>query len=108
MGCCDGVQGGAAVNGIVTTLAFATAPLLIAPPASADSPGCVTRSEFRAVRNGWNLHRVHNKFDTSGRLEFASGAYKSREYRPCNNPRYSYVSVSYDHGRVYSKSAYWN
>ena len=89
--------------------AFAVAmPLMSASPASADTPGCVTKREFRGVEKGWSIERVHRRFDTAGRLEFVSGAYKSREYRPCRHPRYSYISISYDHGRVDYKSAYFN
>ncbi len=93
---------------VMTTLAVALAPILISAPAHADTPDCVTKSEFRAVKKGWSMKRVHNRFDVAGRLVFQSGTYKSREYRPCRNPRYSYISVNYNRGRVYSKSAYFN
>ena len=83
-------------------------PLMSSAPASAGTPGCVTKKEFRGVHKGWSIERVHRRFDTAGRLEFVSGSYKSREYRPCKNPRYSYISVSYDHRRVDYKSAYFN
>ncbi|MEJ7705803.1 MAG: hypothetical protein WKF82_00165 [Nocardioidaceae bacterium] len=92
---------------VATTLAVAITPIVTSAPAHADTPGCVTKSEFRAVKNGWSTVRVHNRFDTSGRLVSQSGAYRSREYRPCRHPRYSYISVSYDHGRVDYKSAYF-
>ena len=91
---------------MATTLALTVAPVMVAAPADAAS-GCVTKSEFKAVDKGWNMKRVHRKFGTGGKLEFQSGSYKSREYRPCKRPKYSYVSISYNHGRVSSKSAFW-
>ena len=91
----------AAAAGIVA------APLAVVSPAVADTPDCVTKREFRAVKKGWHRDRVTNKFDTAGRITFQSGSYVSREYRPCRNPRYSYVSVDFERGRVTGKTAYW-
>ena len=68
----------------------------------------MTKSEFRAVKRGWHRDRVHSRFDTAGRITFQSGNYISREYRPCRNPRYSYVSVTFVAQRMESKTAYWN
>jgi hypothetical protein len=84
--------------------------------ALADTPGCVTKQEFRRVEKGWAIKRVHRLFDTKGnQTYFASGspyypAEQWREYRPC--PKYSYVTVDYKKRqgvwRVSSKSAYWS
>ena len=95
------------LSAVAAALAIAVTPVLVAGPVHADTSGCVTKSEFRAVKKGFNMDRVHNRFDTSGHLESQFGAYKSREYRACRHPRYSYVSVTYHHGRVDSKSAYF-
>ena len=45
--------------------------VVLAPPAQADTPGCVTKTEFRAVKKGDKKMRVHRIFDTRG--EFADG-----------------------------------
>lgn len=92
---------------VATTLAVVATPILISAPAEAGTPGCVTKSEFRAVKKGWSMERVHHRLDTSGRLVSQSGAYRSREYRACRHPRFSYISLSYDHGRLDYKSAYF-
>ena len=34
--------------------------------AAADTPGCVTKQEYRAAETGWKLTRTHHRFDTSG------------------------------------------
>ena len=102
-----------------TVTAGLVAPIaLVATPANADTPTCVSKSEFRAVQKGWSITRVANRFDRNGnQTYYDSGdpsidwpAYQSREYKPCR--RYSYVSVSFekeagDVWRVTSKSAYW-
>ena len=102
-----------------TVTAGLIAPVaLTVAPAQADTENCVSRAEFRAVKKGWSITRVHNRFDVPGKQTYyASGdaeydipAYQSREYNGC--PKYSYVSVSYEKKqggvwRVDSKTAYW-
>ena len=100
------------------SVAALTPVVLTAAPASADTPDCVSKAEFRAVQRKWSQDRVINRFDVPGRqVWFASGdpsldipASQSREYRPCS--KYSYVSVSFerkrgDVWRVVSRTAYW-
>lgn len=91
----------------VAAAGIVAAPLAVVSPAEADSPGCVTRAEFRGVKKGWHRDRVTARFDTAGRIDFQSGNYVSREYRACRNPRYSSISVTFIAQRVDSKSAYW-
>ena len=58
----------------------------IATPASADSPGCVSASEFRRVHDGMSRGAVHNLFDTNGRNLFENPGVvhnSAREYRMC-------------------------
>lgn len=95
------------------------APLmLVVAPAQADTPNCVTKAEFRAVKRDWSMQRVVNRFDVPGRQEFVDSgspeydipAFQSRLYRPC--PDHSSVWLSFekesgDVWRVTSKSAYW-
>lgn len=84
----------------VIVLAAVTA-LLPATPAVADTPGCVTRAEYRAISNGMLKVRVHNIFDTDGkRLYINRGQVtnEGREYRVCGHPRRggSHVQVQYN------------
>ncbi len=75
---------------------------MTAPPASADTPGCVTRAEYKSVHRHYSQLRVRHIFDTPGKLSYQSGSYKTREYNTCT--KYGYVAVSYRHGRVISKT----
>src|SRR5688572_3955510 len=78
-----------------------------AMPASADTPGCVTRKEYRAVTKGMSKSAVHAKFDTAGKrqaIATTSGyTVEIRSYRTCSP--YSAVSISYENGRLSAKSA---
>lgn len=76
-----------------TTIALLAAGL-IAGPASAqhipDTPGCVTRSEYLTVVNGWSRARVTHQFETAGwRVKFypetaTEWAGELRGYEACN------------------------
>ena len=48
-----------------------------------DSPGCVTRTEFRRVTRGQLLSRVHAALDTAGRFGDGAGGGYSRVYAKC-------------------------
>jgi len=70
-------------------------------PAQADSPGCVTRAEYRAVDKGMLKSKVHRIFDTNGKrlyINHGQVTNEGREYRVCRHPRRggSYVQVQYD------------
>lgn len=87
---------------------------LIAPAAQADTPGCVTRAEYRSVQKGMPKAKVHGIFDIDGRrISIAtSGGYASevRTYRTCSP--YSTVAISWSKrpGGVWklaAKSAVW-
>lgn len=73
-----------AAIGVATFLAV---PLVGAsPPASADTPGCVSGAEYRRVHDGMTRGAVHRLFDTKGRNLFENpGAVhnSAREYRMC-------------------------
>jgi hypothetical protein len=100
---------------LVAALAVVIAGLALVPTASADTPGCVTKAEFRKVSKGDGIRRVHRIFDTKGKqTAYMSGsayypAWQSRQYRGC--PSYSIVSVDYERKagvwRVVSKFAVW-
>jgi len=75
--------------------------------ANADTPGCVSQSDFRQARNGFGKARVHRLFDTAGRRDAIShaGGYAVvlRSYRACT--RFGAVSVVFENGRLSTKSA---
>jgi hypothetical protein len=64
-----------------------------ATPAQADHD-CVTRTEFRNIRNGYSMERVHNIFDVRGQLSYSYSGYVSRDYNACGP--YNGVSVGYE------------
>lgn len=86
----------------------------IAPAAQADTPGCVTRAEYRSVSKGMTKPKVHGIFDTDGRrMSIASsGGYSSevRTYKTCSP--YSSVAISWNKNpggvwKLGAKSAVW-
>lgn len=80
----------------VTLIASTGLVTLTAGPAAADTPGCVTRAEFRQVHDGMTKGLVHRIFDTAGHRESIGSGGESREYRTCAGNSYSYASVDYE------------
>jgi hypothetical protein len=82
---------------------------IAAPPAQADSRGCVTKTEYRHVHRGMTKGRVHHIFDTQGHRDAIAGSGRRlievRSYRTCR--RSGGVSVSYRRHRVSAKFAVW-
>src|SRR5215211_784053 len=70
-----------------------------AETAMADTPDCVTRTEFRHVAKGMRMARVAAIFDTRGKqawyysASYGFPAEQGREYNPC--PACAYVEVDY-------------
>ena len=66
---------------------FFAVPLVgAAPPAMADTPGCVSGAEYRRVHDGMTRGAVHRLFDTNGRNLFENPGVvhnSAREYRMC-------------------------
>ncbi len=86
---------------VLATAAFASlGAVAIAPAASADTPGCVTRAEYRSVQYGMSKPRVHNTFDTSGAFYRNTASGFSRIYSVCNlySKRHSVVVKYMDMG----------
>ena len=93
---------------LIFVLLFGIGSLFVAPlPATADTPGCVVRSEFRRVHNGMTEARVRGLFDTSGRLSSVAAGHEVRTYRACRRPRQSFVSVHFSNGKVIAKFAFF-
>ena len=98
---------------IAVLVAVASAAMPVA--ASANTPGCVTKAEYRSAHSGYTMTRVHRNWDTSGhRVSLAqSGGYAAsvRTYRTCGS-RYGSVAVAWDKKpggawRLSAKSAVW-
>jgi hypothetical protein len=99
-------------------LLVAPALLLVGMPsvAQADTPGCVTRTEYRAVSRGMTMAKVHGIFDTTGTRDAysTSGGYaiQIRSYKACR--AYSYISIAFDRDgygkpfRLSNKTAVWS
>ena len=72
---------------------------------------CVTKSEFRKVKRGMKMKRVHRIFDTRGKQSYfytiGGDRYTGREYKACHHPKWSLVSVDFKNGRETGKFAYW-
>ena len=83
----------------VAASALAGVSAVTGSPAHADlgSPGCVTQTEFRMVRNGMTRPRVARIFGTDGRTAASSryGGYRAmvRSYKGCR--QFSYISVGF-------------
>lgn len=96
----------------ITGVAFAA-------PANAgfDSPGCVTRTEFRQIHKGMSISRVVGILDANGTQtdSFNSGggfAGQTRVYRTCTKPRSSFAGIVYSKTpnqpwKVYAKSSFF-
>ncbi len=93
---------------LMLSLLFAICGVFAAPsPATADTPGCVARSEYRLVHHGMAKLRVQRIFDTGGRSVSTAGGHDVRVYRACDRPRLAYVSVHFSNGQVIIKFAVW-
>src|SRR5262245_52026851 len=100
---------------LVCLLAGGAMVLVAAPPASADTAGCVTRGEFQHVKQGMTKEKVRQIFDTPGKrqelMTFRGFAAEVRSYRACSSQ--SIVAVAFDrnaHGkpfRVVKKYGVW-
>jgi hypothetical protein len=93
---------------IVATSAF----IAVTPPATAaGTPGCVTKSEFRAARKGLWKFEVRELFGTGGKqvslYTSPTFRYESREYRVCNAPSYATVTITFEDHELRSKYAFW-
>jgi len=86
-----------------TTVAVASLAGMAAP-ASADTPRCVTRNEFRQIETGMKKERVHRIFDISGQPAGGFAGGYTRWYASCRAVHSgggdSGAGVSYD-GRTH-------
>ena len=75
-----------AVRAVAACVMLVATLMLGVGAASADTPGCVTRAEYRQVHDGMTRGRVHDIFDTKGTSLFENPGVvhnSAREYRMC-------------------------
>jgi hypothetical protein len=106
------------LGSLLAAASVVAAPLLVAAPAQADTPTCVSRSEFRSISKGWDIKRVHRTLDIAGKQSFYFPAFpelgipaeQTREYRTCGS-RWGAVSIDYKKAggswKLKSKMAFW-
>lgn len=93
--------------GLVTAAAVLS-PILSVPSAQADTPGCVTRREFRRVDtsggDAWTRRHVARVFDTRGHVVNIDGNQVTINYHTCAGvPALSHAIVIYRHHRAWFK-----
>lgn len=98
------------VSSLAASAFLAVGVVAGAPAASADTEGCVTKTEFSKISRGDTIRKVTRVFDTKGKQTYIGYGYQSRDYRVCGS-RYGFVNIDYDRRNglwyVESKSAYW-
>lgn len=57
--------------------------VVLAGPADANPPRCVSRNEFPIAQVGWSKTRVHRLFDTAGSRMSLGDGIQRRQYTPC-------------------------
>jgi hypothetical protein len=110
---------------LVLVAVLATAVLAWSTPAAADPASavqvgkaaaaththdCVTRREYRAVKDGMRKSRVHEIFDFNGHLVEKTGDIEVRQYKVCkrwNDEPRAHVRVVFQNGRVVDKFKSW-
>jgi hypothetical protein len=101
--------------GALTAAAALAAPLALtiaaAAPADADTPGCVSRAEFRRIdTKGPDAHtrpQVTRIFDTRGHITSTGSGGTDVEYRTCaGDPDWSYAEVDFEHRHAWFKWIY--
>ena len=84
---------------LFAVISVALSGLVIVPAASAaDTPGCVTRNEFYSVHKGMRMSRVHNIWDTRGRVTARDVGVQDRAYRICHAGQGVYAEYAIRNG----------
>lgn len=71
---------------VASAVLASSAPIITASPAAADTPGCVTQQKFNQVHRGMRMSRVHQVFDTAGRVASRDASRMHRYYKTCGVP----------------------
>jgi len=92
---------------LAITLGFL--PSITSSPAHA--AGCVTKAEYRQLRNGMSQKQVSKIFGTPGNILTQSSGFGTsivmRDYKTCSPYRYGSVSIMFTNNRLDTKSALW-
>jgi len=84
---------------LFAVISVALSSLAIVPAATAaDTPGCVTRNEFYSVHKGMRMSRVHNIWDTRGRVTARDVGVQDRAYRICHAGQGVYAEYAIRNG----------
>ena len=106
-----------ALAALATTVALGAAPaVLMAPPAQAAdaTPGCITRTEYRAVKVGTKLGRARDIIGARGRVtsssDFSDGdGWRTVDFRQCGRTWYrSSVSFDFEATETEVWDSYWD
>lgn len=82
---------------LALVLAVGGTTVLAAPAQAGDTPNCVSKREFKRVKDGMTKARVHRIFDVNGKREYSGSGGEGRSYRPCEgDPDWSYITVNYE------------
>jgi hypothetical protein len=95
----------------VAGLALTLTPLALAAPAEASTPGCVDRAEYRQIKKGTGIKKVHRVLNTKGRQTMSGFGMQFRDYKACTDREYGFVSLTFERKRgawvLQDKFAYW-
>jgi hypothetical protein len=69
---------------LVVAIVSASVSPVAAELGGSDTRPCVTKREYRAVKVGMAMERVHRIFDTDGRLDSRHDGYTFRSYNACS------------------------
>jgi hypothetical protein len=93
---------------MLLTLSFLAPTLSL--PANA-SAGCVTKKEFKQAKKGMSKSSIASKFGTNGKRfsfsKFSGYTLEIRSYKTCSPYDYGTVSVSFENGKMSSKTGIW-
>jgi len=73
-------------SAILLSVAVASSGVVVSSPANGAAGQCVTKKEYKKIRNGMTKSRVHNIFDTNGEVLFINPGHvhnEAYEYRTC-------------------------
>ena len=97
------------LRAFLVTLSLVIGSLVFSSPAHA--AGCVTKAEYRQLRNGMSQKQVSKIFGTPGNILTQSSGFGTsivmRDYKTCSPYRYGSVSIMFTNNRLDTKSALW-
>ena len=101
------------ISTAIVTAVLIGSGVVAAIPASADTRPCMSRTEYRAVKNGMSVNRVASIVGSRGRISMNISATPyspsmiTRDYKLCGQSSGITASVMFTGGRVSHKMAFW-